>query len=180
MASFPTVLINGTIGSGKTAVATELGHLLEERRVRCALIDLDWLSWVHLGRDFDRLDELMAQNIATIWPNFVAAGARAFVLTRAIERDATLSTLRRAIPDASLTVIRLTAPQRVIEKRLRQRDAAKELEEHLHDSPGVAEAMEEANIDDAIVSNDGLSLREVAERVLDAWRSVEPDFGNPY
>jgi ribose 1,5-bisphosphokinase PhnN len=116
--------------------------------------------------------------MATIWPNFVAAGARAFVLTRAIERDATLSTLRRAIPDASLTVIRLTAPQGVIEKRLRQRDAAKELEEHLHESRGLAAAMEEAKLEDATVSNDGLSLREVAQRVLDAWRSLEPDLGN--
>jgi adenylylsulfate kinase len=170
VAGVPTVLISGTIGSGKTTVAAELGHLLEERGIASALIDLDWLSWVHLGPDFDRLDELMAKNLAAVWPNFLAAGVRVVVLTRSIERESTLAALRRAIPDASLTVIRLVAPHDVIERRLRQRDAGKELEGHLGQSRRLAQATEAGGFEGATVRNDGLPIRAVAEDVLAAWR----------
>jgi adenylylsulfate kinase len=175
MADVPTVLISGTIGSGKTAVAAELGHLLEERGVPCALIDLDWLCWLHPSPDPNRLDELMAQNLAAILPNFLAAGARAFVLTRAVERQSTLKALREALPHASLTVVRLVASQSLIEQRLRRRDTGKELEEHLRQSQRFAAAMEEAKLEDATVMNDGRSIRAVAEGVLRAW----PSLANP-
>ena len=43
------ILITGTLGAGKTAVAVEAGRLLSLRDVRVAVVDLDWLGWVHLG-----------------------------------------------------------------------------------------------------------------------------------
>jgi adenylylsulfate kinase len=180
MVGIPTVLLTGTIGSGKTAVAVELGHVLAERGVPAAVIDLDWLNWVHLDPDFG-LDELMAQNVAAIWPNFLAAGARAFVLTRAIEHEAMLAAVRTAIPDASLTVLRLVAPPSVIEQRLRQRDTGRELEEHLRESNLFAKKMAQARVEDATVPNDGAPIRVVAESVLDVWRPnlAALDIANP-
>lgn len=37
------VLINGTVGSGKTTVAEALAERLESERIPGAVIDLDWL-----------------------------------------------------------------------------------------------------------------------------------------
>jgi adenylylsulfate kinase-like enzyme len=41
MQSLPTVLLTGTAGAGKTAVAKEIGELLRRVGVRYAVIDLD-------------------------------------------------------------------------------------------------------------------------------------------
>jgi dephospho-CoA kinase len=160
------VLLTGTVGSGKTAVATEMGVLLEASGVPCVVVDLDWLGWVHLPEGSRTPDDLIARNLAAIWPNLLATGARHAVLTRGLLATERLDALRRAIPDADLTVVRLTAPPEVIEARLRRRDEGAVLEEHLEESGAMARAMEEAGIEDLIVENDRQPLREVAAEVL--------------
>jgi adenylylsulfate kinase len=169
MPGVPAVLLTGTIGSGKTVVAVEVGALLQERGVSAALVDLDWLGWAHLGSGFDGYDGLIARNLAAVWPNFVAAGAHAFVLVRAVREQASIERIRRAVPDAELTVVRLTAPQALIERRIRRRDAGVELVEHIAASADFARALDEAGLDAAVVVNDERPIREVAGDVLRAW-----------
>ena len=170
MARYPTLLLTGTIGSGKTVVAAELGALLRERSTPVALVDLDWLNWVHLGPAFTRYDELLVRNLTALWPNFVAAGARSFVLVRAVERQATIDAIRAAVPDADLTVVRLVASPAEIEARLRRRDAGAMLAEHLAEAERFTRAMDAAKLEGAVVSNDGRPVRAVAEDVLAAWQ----------
>src|SRR5438309_2977231 len=117
------VLLTGTVGSGKTAVATEMGVLLEASGVPSVVVDLDWLGWVHLPEGSLTPDELIARNLAAIWPNLSATGARHAVLTRGVLAAERLDALRRAVPDADLTVVRLTAPPDTLEDRLSRRDA---------------------------------------------------------
>src|SRR6266516_1552676 len=128
------LLLTGTIGTGKTAVATEVGVLLEERRLPCAVIDLDWLNWVSVGDGFDGYDELLAANLAAIWPNFRAAGVRWFVLARALQDLGLLTLLREALPEPRLTVVQLTAPPEVVAERLRRRDSGETLAGHLQET----------------------------------------------
>jgi len=170
------VLLTGTVGSGKTAVATEMGVLLEASGVPSVVVDLDWLGWVHLPEGSRTPDELIAQNLAAIWPNLWATGARHAILTRAVLATERLDALRRAIPDADLTVVRLTAPPEVIVDRLRRRDAGTALEEHLEEFRAMGAAMEEAGIEDLVVENDGRALREVAADVLRriGWPATDP------
>jgi dephospho-CoA kinase len=170
MARVPTLLLTGTIGSGKTAVAAEIGVVLEERGVPVAVVDLDWLAWAHLGPGFTRRDELLVQNLAAVWPNFVAAGARAFVLVRAVETRAIVEAIRAALPPADVTVVRLAASPAVVAERLRRRDAGAALEEHLAETERFARRLDAAGLDGAVVSNDGRPLRAVAEDVLASWR----------
>jgi Ni2+-binding GTPase involved in maturation of urease and hydrogenase len=40
------ILLTGTVGSGKTSVAIEIGELLERGGASYALVDLDWLAWL--------------------------------------------------------------------------------------------------------------------------------------
>jgi hypothetical protein len=165
--TIPTALLTGTVGSGKTAVAAEIGIQMERRDLPVAVIDLDWLGWVHLGPGHAPPDGLVIRNLVAVWPNFVAAGMRYAVLVRALAGRAPLDALRAALPQARLTVIRLTARADTIERRLRGRDAGAVLEEHLSLAPAMAAAMDEAVLEDFRVENDGASVREVAAEILD-------------
>lgn len=94
----PALVLTGTVGSGKTAVATEIGALLERHAVPHAIIDLDWLGWVHVGPDFDEVDDLIMRSLAAIWPNLRAVGARRLVLSRALLSTAAIEALQAAVP----------------------------------------------------------------------------------
>ncbi len=139
------ILLTGTVAAGKTVVAAEVGWQLCEREVPVAVIDLDWLAWVYLGdggHESERIEELIAANLAAMLPNYRAAGIAHYVLARALLKRATL------------------------EARIRARDAGHERGEHLRELPGFTRAVEEAGLEDASVSNDGRSVVQVAAEVL--------------
>jgi len=161
------ILITGTLGAGKTAVAVEAGRLLSLRDVRVAVVDLDWLGWVHLGdkEPAGRVDELIAANLAALRPNYAAAGIEHLILARLLTPRSGLEGVRAALPGADLKVVRLTASPATLEARLRRRDSGRELEEHLGEFAPYAERSA-AVAADAVVGNDGAPLAEVAAEVL--------------
>ena len=75
--TYDTVLINGSVGTGKTTTAEALGAELERRSVPGAIIDVDWLrrSWP-APPDDPFQTSLALQNLQTIASNFRHAGAR--------------------------------------------------------------------------------------------------------
>ena len=156
----------GTIGSGKTAVAAEMGLLLEAEELPSAIVDLDWLGWVHLGATFEGVEKLIARNLAAIWPNLRSAGVRRLVLVRALRRRESVDGLRRALPDADLTVVRLLASRATVEERLRRRDTGSVLKEHLVETLQMAESMDSAALEDFQVENDGRPVSDVAAEIL--------------
>jgi hypothetical protein len=157
-------LITGTIGVGKTAVATELGELLGSRGTANAVIDLDWLGWVSNPQG-DGPGELIARNLAAIWPNFRVDGIDRFVLARTITDPVQVDDLRRAVPEASFLVVRLVASPSTIEDRLRYRDAGETLEQHLAEARRFESLA--TGTEDLTVANDNRSIREVALEILD-------------
>lgn len=170
-APIPTLLLTGTVGSGKTAVAIEVGHLLEQQGKSAAVVDLDWLGWVQLRSKSITADQLIARNLAAIWPNLREAGMRYAVLARALLNRDALSVLRLAVPDAELVVVRLTASASTIERRLRRRDSGQELEDHLRESSEMSETMNRLALEDFGIASDDRSPGEVAREVLErvAW-----------
>ena len=165
-AAIPTLLLTGTVGSGKTVVAIEIGHLLEQQGKSAAVVDLDWLGWLHLRSSTVTADQLIARNLAAIWPNLREAGMSYAVLARAIVGRDGLDALRVAVPEADLTVVRLTASPGTIEGRLRRRDSGQELDEHLRESTEMSRVMDREQLADMAVANDGGSPAEVARKVL--------------
>ena len=147
-------------------VAIEVGHLLEQQGKATAVVDLDWLGWLHLRSASISADQLIARNLAAIWPNLHEAGMRYAVLARAVLGRDALNALRSAIPVAELVVVRLTASPTTIERRLRQRDSGQELEEHLRESLAMSRALDEAGLEDFAVAGDQGSPEEVAREVL--------------
>lgn len=160
------VLLVGPIGSGKTAIAMEVGELLSARDMPHAVLDLDWLGWFHGPAGAPAPDELIAQNLRAVWPRFQAAGARYLVMARALSGAAEVGALRRALPDVDVTVAVVHASAAVIAERLGQRDAGAVLQEHLAASVAMARALEREALGDLQVDNE-TSVTDAAETLLE-------------
>jgi adenylylsulfate kinase len=124
------LLLTGTVGAGKTAIAYEIGELLRLTRVvtgvRVAIgvIDLDALSHASAGSVEDRFNsKFVVENLKAVWPNYVARGVDHLVLARYVAAAHELDAYREAIPSATLTVCRITAPATTIQDRLRRRES---------------------------------------------------------
>jgi adenylylsulfate kinase len=163
------ILLTGTMGSGKTAVAIAIGDLLELREQPYALVDLDWLGWVDPA-PFSLLTQrvVLAENLRLIWPTFREAGVERLVLARYVEDRAQLDELRAALPGVELAVVRLVASEAVIEGRLRARDTGAQLAEHLAETAEFAARAEANALEDAVVDNGERPLADVAADVLKA------------
>jgi len=129
-------------------------------------VDLDWLGWLHVRRSAITADQLIARNLAAMWPNLREAGMAYAVLARAILGREGLQALRAAVPDTDLVVVRLTASPATIEGRLRRRDSGQELEEHLRESIEMTRVMDREGMEDFAVANDDGSPGQVAQEVL--------------
>jgi adenylylsulfate kinase len=92
------VLLTGVYGSGKSSVAQEIAHLLEQRGEPYALLDLDYLSWGGTGTS-GRADEfgLMRQNLAAVTANYRRAGIELFVLAYFVRSAGEVDGVRMAL-----------------------------------------------------------------------------------
>ena len=158
------MLITGVYGSGKSSVAQEIAHLLEEQHAPYALLDLDFLGWFDApGEGGSTEQSVMLKNLAALVENYLAVGVRFFVLAGAIRDEAQLNGIKAALP-MPLRLIRLSVPLAEIEKRLRsdpttgRRADLREAAAWLAGSVGIG-------IEDETASNDR-PIREVAAEIL--------------
>ena len=166
--SVPVLVLTGPIGVGKTALSDEISDLLQRAGEPHVQIDMDSLSWCYPRPEGDpHAIGLRFRNLAAIWPNFVAAGARRAVIDAVVEARADLERYTGAIPEADLTVVRLRASPATLEERIRRRMPGAGLEWHLDRAPGLATMKDRAAVEDHLVETDVRSVREIAEEVLD-------------
>jgi dephospho-CoA kinase len=163
VAPLETLLITGTIGAGKTTIATEICDVLGERGIPAAAVDLDWLGWTSLPPP-EGIDALIALNLQTVIPNFVSIGVTHLVLTRAIQKLSQIERIRESLFDVHMQVVLLESPRSLIESRLRGRDHGANLTRHLAEAEEFRRT--EPGLADVTVSNDDRPAREVAEEVL--------------
>ncbi|MBA2726460.1 MAG: AAA family ATPase [Actinobacteria bacterium] len=165
--AIPTVLVTGTVGSGKTSVADEIAVLLHEQSLSYALLDLDWLCQAYPAPEHDPYrDEFMFKNLAAMWPNYRAEGVHYLVLARVIEDRDHLDRYREAIPEADITVVGVVAPPEVIQRRLRNREIGSFYDHLWRRSQELSPILGEAAVEDFTVSNDERPVREVAVEIL--------------
>lgn len=144
-----------------------MGEILWENARPSAVVDLDWLGWVHLHPEGKQsIDELIAANLAAILPNYRCAGVLFHVLARSIRSTEQVAALQRALGEPRLVVVRLTASNETIFARLSARDEGEILEEHLAQAEEFATDQAEDGFADIEVSNDTAPIREVAAEVL--------------
>ena len=163
----PVLLVSGSIGVGKTTVATEMSAILDRHRMSHALVDMDALRWRYPADPSDPFSAALGlQNLAAVWRNCQLAGAERLVLVDIVESRAQLPQYGAAIPGATLVVVRLCAATATLAARIAQREVGAGYAWHLERSAELAALMEREQVEDLAVENDGRPLADVAGEVL--------------
>jgi predicted kinase len=162
----PTLVLTGTVGSGKSTVAAEINDALAELKVPNAAVDLDALVWQWPSTSKWNND-LMFENLASLWPNYQAHGATHLILARVLEDRAELDRYRAAVPGAEITVCRLTTPEPLRLERLHERmPPGPSRDWHLARSVELEGILADRACEDFEVEHGDRPIREVALEVL--------------
>lgn len=162
----PLLIISGSMGVGKTTVLSEVSDLLIAADVPHGAIDLDWLGVMHSPQG-DHGERLLFANLAAVWRQYRAAGARCLVVARVVEDRQELKHYQEAVPRAEVIVCRLTASTEAMRVRLSTREPGPFQPRALARSVELDGILTEAGAEDFEVDNDaGRSITEVAREVL--------------
>ncbi|MEU4546295.1 hypothetical protein [Nonomuraea dietziae] len=162
------LLINGTVGSGKTSVADAAGDLLAEAGVPNAVIDLDWLRRAWPSPPHDRFNVgLTLRNLRAVTGNYLEAGCERLVLAGVVESREERAGYLEAL-GVNLTVCRLRVDLPEVRRRLTRRHELDEqgLRWHLDRSGELEAILEEAKTEDFTLDATGLTVAEAAEQAL--------------
>jgi gluconate kinase len=179
-ATSEVVLICGPAGVGKSSAAIEVSERLEREGVAHALIDTDELDRIFpVPQDLARVTE---RNLAFMWRGFHERGIRRLILVGVVlDRASELSWIRRAVPDARLTIIRLVASEATLVDRIRRREIGSGFEAQLQRTRKQLLALEQDPATEAsILATDGATIGGIAERIIDrsGWlRQPDEDEG---
>jgi len=163
------IVVSGTVGAGKTTTAGALRHLLASHGNVCADIDLDALCQLSPTPAHDPFNNRLGlANLAAVWPNYVAAGATHLVLARVVEDPADRARYAGALPGCELRIVRIEAAAETRARRLTAREeGAASREWHLARSDVLADRLQELDLDDLVISNEGRPIEDVAAEILE-------------
>lgn len=150
------LVVNGSVGSGKTSVAAAAARLLEQRGVPHAWVDVDALCQVWPAPDGDPYATAVAfRNLEAVARTFAAAGYRHVVVPRVVEDPADRERYEAAFDGADVRIVRVTAPEAVRTARLVARGPAGSSRDwHLARTVELEALLGAAGVDDAVVVND--------------------------
>ncbi|PZF57219.1 hypothetical protein DEI81_15575 [Curtobacterium sp. MCBD17_013] len=163
------LLLNGTVGAGKSTTADAVGALLRERGLPHAVVDLDALRRVWPAPPDDRFNgALLARNLAAVARNAWDAGAERLVLAGVAETVEDRSALEEAVAETIVTC-RLVVTAGELRRRLLVRHApGAERDWHLDRAEELDAVLDGADVHDHVVSVDGDDPGRIAAEVLDA------------
>lgn len=150
----------GPTAVGKSTVAWATYHGSRRLGQHTAFADLDQLGFQAPVQPGDpRSHRLKAANLAALWRNFHARGARRLVVNGPLDRSEELRVYADALPATRITVCRLHASYGQLRLRIAERAAG----------AGSARGM----AGDTIVGREGSALREIAERAEAEAQALE-------
>ncbi|MFL6077002.1 MAG: hypothetical protein ACJ73S_26715 [Mycobacteriales bacterium] len=114
----PVLWLCGPPAVGKSTIGYEVFTQVNRSGVKAAYVDLAQLGFCSPVPDGD---EVRIANLAAVWPNHLAAGARCLVVTGSVDSQEAVSRYAGALPGAALTVCRLSADPAELVARVMRR-----------------------------------------------------------
>ena len=163
------LVISGPAGVGKSVTAFEVSHRLRGAEVDHVLIDTDELDRIYPVPD--DLSAVTERNLSVMWQTFAARGARRLILAGVfLDRVEELAWVRRAIPDARFTCVRLLASDATLTERVRRREVGSEKDDQLERTRRQVVKID-ADRREGItrIATDGRAPGDVAAEILAIW-----------
>lgn len=169
------LLITGPAGVGKSTLSWEIGRRLEESGTAHAIVESDELDRVYPKPTAEQLERLLpgcrdvsAVNLAALWSTYHALGHTKLVMSGVmLHPQFDRRWILQAIPDASITVVRLLASDEVLTERVTRREIGSGATEQLQRTLRQAHRMAGEEASDTIrIRTDGHTPIELAEVVL--------------
>lgn len=169
------LLITGPAGVGKSTLCWELSALLAARQVAHAVIESDELDRVYPRPSAEALEKLRpgtkdisSINLAALWSSYRALGHTRLIMSGVmLHLGFDRRWITAAIPDAEITVVRLSAAQPTLLARLAQREVGAGAEDQAQRSLRQAERMAQEDATGLILlPTDGKGPAELAESLL--------------
>jgi gluconate kinase len=160
------VLISGAAGVGKSSTAFEMSTQLQAAGVAHALIDTDELDRIFpVPDDLYRLTE---RNLAAVWQAFQEHGASRLVVVGVfVHEPRELAWLRRSIPGARFTLVRLVASQATLADRIERREIGSDLDGQLARTRKQLLTLDrEPRVDVRVIPTDGVSVVDTAAAII--------------
>lgn len=163
----PVLVISGTVGVGKSSVASEISDILISRGISHGVIDLDYLRHAFPRPPDDPFHTALGyKNLSQIAKNYRDANVTRLIIPNVVEEKTDIDKIRNAIPGADILVVRLRGKLDTIQERLKKREIGTSLRWHLHRAEELSEILEKTKTEDFIVDIDNKSINEIAQEVL--------------
>ncbi|WP_062070817.1 GNAT family N-acetyltransferase [Demequina sediminicola] len=169
------LVVNGTMGAGKTTTAAAIHDLLIARGAHAAWIDADSLCQASPAPDGDRFNQgLLFDALAGAAPAFRDRGIGLMIVARVVEDPADRDRYARIFGTADagparVSIVRVGADEDVRLARLREREPEGPWQEFAAArTVELQSSLEALDLDDAVVATDNADPADVAAKVLDA------------
>lgn len=161
------LLLTGSVGSGKTAIAAEICDVLAELEIPNAAIDLDALTW-QWPASSPWNNDLVFDSLAALWRIYRKKGTTHLTLARVIEDRSEIDRYLAAVPGAEITICRLTGPGRLrVERLVHRMPPGPSRDWHVARTTELESILEDLALEDFVIENDSRSVRAVALEVLE-------------
>jgi len=157
-----SIFVNGTVGVGKTTLASALSAI---EPVTHAVIDLDDIRRLSPAPETDRFThEIELENLRSLAANFRRAGARRFIIAGVIENRAEIVRYIEALGSRSMFICRLVASPAVISSRLTLRHATDPEAHTWHQARAIEleSILAAAGVDDLVLDSTSVTATELA------------------
>ena len=161
------LLLNGTVGAGKSSVAEAIAGLLSTSGIPNAYVDMDevrrmWPAPV----DDPFLTAVATQNLSSLSTNYLRAGVVRLVIAGVVETPSELKGCAAAV-GVPLVTCRLRADSEVLDERLRARHTDdEEFGWHLARAPELDQILDAASLEDFCVDVSRITVSDAATEVI--------------